>query len=320
MRFIRFIQIGPANNAIINNLVDSLNDIQKEFYFSFDDDTVNYPANIDLDKQVPTEPLERLAVDYTRRKSPSEYPIAICDCKLKDDVLSSSDEKAALITTKDWQVYWPNFSLQAIIAFTLVDILLSLYINIGVHYDTRGCPLDYCDKKSDMNLGLDTCEFCLECRNKILQAFSRGQISLSEYVAIQKILDFVAQRKICFVLMPFSKPYTNIYNRYIKPVITSHNWECRRADEIYEPREIIDLIQEQILRADVVVAEVTGRNPNVFYELGYAHAVAKNTILLTQSIDDVPFDLRHRQLVHYSPTSTGYKRLVNSLSQYFKPR
>ena len=78
------------------------------------------------------------------------------------------------------------------------------------------------------------------------------------------------------------------------------------------------LIWENILRADLIIADLTGRNPNVFYELGYAHALHKNTVLITQSIDDVPFDLRHRQMIKYFATAKGYKDLNESLKNYVK--
>jgi nucleoside 2-deoxyribosyltransferase len=70
------------------------------------------------------------------------------------------------------------------------------------------------------------------------------------------------------------------------------------------------------MRADLIVADLTGRNPNVFYELGYAHALGKRTLLLTQKIDDVPFDLRHRQLVEYKATPKGYRNLSQAVLKY----
>jgi len=76
------------------------------------------------------------------------------------------------------------------------------------------------------------------------------------------------------------------------------------------------LIWEQVLRADLIIADLTGRNPNVFYELGYAHALHKNSILITQSIEDVPFDLRHRQMIRYAATPKGYQALKESLKNY----
>ena len=90
------------------------------------------------------------------------------------------------------------------------------------------------------------------------------------------------------------------------------------ADEIHEEREIINITWEQILRADLIIADLTKKNANVFYELGYAHALGKNTIPLTQSIEDVPFDLRHRQLVPSSLPPDGFKKLVQSIEKYIK--
>ena len=65
---------------------------------------------------------------------------------------------------------------------------------------------------------------------------------------------------------------------------------------------IIDDICNSILGADVVVADCTGQNPNVFYELGIAHTLGKDVILLTQSIDDIPFDISHLRFIEYENT------------------
>jgi nucleoside 2-deoxyribosyltransferase len=105
---------------------------------------------------------------------------------------------------------------------------------------------------------------------------------------------------------------------HIKPTLVNNGWECGRADEIYEAREIMNIIWEQIIRSDLIIAEITGRNVNVFYELGYAHALGKNTVLITQEIKDVPFDLRHRQLVEYSDTPEGRQKLSTSLTRYLQ--
>jgi hypothetical protein len=292
-----------------------LNFIQSQFRFSFDDDIIPCPENIDTKQPIPTAVLESIAIEYTANKYPTEYPVAICDYPLEDELFSSYDEKVALISTHDWEEELSPYPVQSGIAFFLADILLSLYIRTPIHYETRGCPVDYCDKRGDMEVGLSKCDFCSECRSQISYAVSQGQITLQQVVAIYKILDFVAGRKICFALMPFDKKFNRVYAKYIKPIFISA-WQCKRADEIYETREIINLIWEQILRADLIIADLTGRNPNVFYELGYAHALGKNTVLITQSINDVPFDLRHRQLVEYSSTPQGCKRLIEAIGKY----
>ena len=67
------------------------------------------------------------------------------------------------------------------------------------------------------------------------------------------------------------------------------------------------------MRADLIVADLTGQNANVFYEMGFAHALNKDTILLTQTIGDVPFDLRQRRLVEYAPDKAGQRALRRAI-------
>ena len=98
--------------------------------------------------------------------------------------------------------------------------------------------------------------------------------------------------------MPFSDPFNGYYTYIIKPAIEAAGMECLRADEIYGAVIIKD-IWNAIWRAGVIVADVTNRNPNVNYELGLSHALGVSTILLTQSMDDVPFDYRHRRCIVY---------------------
>ncbi len=102
----------------------------------------------------------------------------------------------------------------------------------------------------------------------------------------------------------------------IKPVIEHLNWTCVRVDEVCQPTEIIDLIWEELHRSSIVIADLTDRNANVFYELGYAHALGRPSILLCQNINDVPFNLRHRQLLIYSPDETGQIVLKEKLKNY----
>jgi hypothetical protein len=318
MRPIRFVQIGWANNTVIHNLALNLNYIQSEFLFKFNDDVVQYPEDISLSNPVSTGRLESLALKYCSDKYPDEYPVAICDCPLEDELSTSFDNRVALISTYGWTELFSPYSTQDCLAFFLVDILLSFYVSMPVHYETRGCPMDYCEHKEDVKIGLAKSDFCSECRLLILRAIARGQITIQQTASVHKVLDSVAKRRICFVLMPFREEFSQIYLNHVKPTFVSNGWECRRADEIYEAREVMNIICEQIIRSDLIIAEITGRNANVFYELGYAHALGKNTVLITQDIKDVPFDLRHRQLVEYSDTPEGLQKLSTSLTKYLQ--
>ncbi len=120
----------------------------------------------------------------------------------------------------------------------------------------------------------------------------------------------------CFVLMPFDKDFNDIYKFGIKGSCEDAGVYCERVDEqIFFEGSILDRIYNQISKADVIIADMTGRNPNVLYEVGYAHALNKPTILLTQNADDIPFDMKQFPHIIYG-TSIEYikeeltKRLI----------
>ena len=96
-----------------------------------------------------------------------------------------------------------------------------------------------------------------------------------------------------FVLMPFESSFDDIYKVGIKAVCKELDIYCERVDEQIFEENILDRIYNQIIKSDIVIADMTGKNPNVFYEVGYAHALNKRVILLTQKTDDIPFDLKH---------------------------
>lgn len=79
-----------------------------------------------------------------------------------------------------------------------------------------------------------------------------------------------------------------------------------RADEIYTPTEIIKDIWAAINNAKVIIAELTTRNPNVMYELGLSHALNKPVVMISQSTDDIPFDLRSLRCILYDTTDPDW--------------
>ena len=113
-------------------------------------------------------------------------------------------------------------------------------------------------------------------------------------------------KEFAFVLMPFRDPFNKYYRSIIKPAIQKTDLVSIRADEIYRPSEIIKDIHEFIKKAKLIVAELTGKNPNVMYELGYSHAMGKTAVLITQTIDDVPFDLRGLRCITYDTTQPDW--------------
>ncbi len=115
-----------------------------------------------------------------------------------------------------------------------------------------------------------------------------------------------------FVLMPFDHAFDDVYQLGIKVACERAGAYAERVDEQIFEGSILQRIYNQISKADVVVADMSGRNPNVFYESGYAHALGKPVILLTQNTDDIPFDLKHYPHIVY------HRRIVDLLPELEK--
>lgn len=103
-----------------------------------------------------------------------------------------------------------------------------------------------------------------------------------------------------FVLMPFSDEFNDVFELGIKQACAAAEVFCERVDQQIFFGNILERIYNQIGKADVVIADMTGRNANVFYEVGYAHALNKRVILITRNADDIPFDLKHYPHIVYS--------------------
>ncbi len=102
-----------------------------------------------------------------------------------------------------------------------------------------------------------------------------------------------------FVLMPFVEELDTIYDLAIRPGLQTAGFNVRRADEIQNQQSILRDVVSNIADATLVVADLSGLNPNVLYELGIAHALNRPVILLTQNIDELPFDLRQDRAIRY---------------------
>jgi hypothetical protein len=104
----------------------------------------------------------------------------------------------------------------------------------------------------------------------------------------------------CFVMMPFAGSLGAYYASIYEPAIKKAGISAVRADtDIFGTGKIIDQIWSGINSAKVLVAELTGRNPNVLYELGLAHALRKPVVLVSSNEQDVPFDVRHVRVIYY---------------------
>lgn len=102
-----------------------------------------------------------------------------------------------------------------------------------------------------------------------------------------------------FVIMPFSEEFDDIYQIGIKETAKNEKVTAYRLDEELFNEGMLEKIYKEIENSDFIVADLSNKNANVFYELGFAHAIGKLTILLTQNADDIPFDLKHKRHIIY---------------------
>jgi hypothetical protein len=117
----------------------------------------------------------------------------------------------------------------------------------------------------------------------------------------------------CFVLMPFAKEFEEVYEHGIAPAAEVAGFSCHRADHAVGPNAIISHIIKSIFAADVIVADVTGSNPNVFYELGVAHTIDNKTLVICERSDkQLPFNLAAYRVIYYNRSIEGIKEELRS--------
>ena len=126
--------------------------------------------------------------------------------------------------------------------------------------------------------------------------------------------DFMLDAGLVFVLSPFKEPFDTIFVDHIKKTVEAiDDLQCIRGDDIFDNRSVIEDIWKSINEAHIIIADLTERNPNVLYETGVAHTVGKEVILVTQSMEDIPFDLQYLRCIPYDYTPRGAKKLEADL-------
>jgi hypothetical protein len=126
----------------------------------------------------------------------------------------------------------------------------------------------------------------------------------------------IAREPKAFVVMQFGEPFDALYSQVIKPVVIERGLQVYRVDEVYRPGIILQDITSGIIEAEVVIAEITPPNPNVFYELGFSHAVGKPTILLAERGKELPFDIKGFRCIFYDNTIKGKKDVEDNLRRH----
>jgi hypothetical protein len=122
-----------------------------------------------------------------------------------------------------------------------------------------------------------------------------------------------------FVVMQFGEPYDSLYRDVIQPVSQELGFKAVRGDDVFRPGIILQDIRRDIVTSDVIIAEITPENPNVFYELGFAHALDKQTVLLAnRKVEKLPFDVSGYRVIFYDDTIGGKRDIEATLRLHLR--
>ena len=134
-----------------------------------------------------------------------------------------------------------------------------------------------------------------------------------------KDLVVTKSRPKAFVVMEFKEEYDQLYTGVIKPVTEGFGYDCKRADDYHTTNLILKDIEDSIKASSVIIADITPNNPNVFYEVGYSHAIGKPTILLCdKKRDKLPFDLSGFRTLFYDNTIAGKSQIEQQLKNFLE--
>lgn len=243
---------------------------------------------------------------------------------------------------------WHEASYDQVADSIILNLLCSLAENLTdlrTHTEPTGCVMDYCYEMSEILYALQNkFAFCIRhgCLAK-LQTSQDGRaiVSIATSLGIEpratpeqlreieegnivfikpiwKDRHLVVDDRLCFVIMPIGKGWTEGVWEKIRQIVEAQGLKPLRADEITSSEEIMNDIWKNLNMARVVIADLSGRSPNVFYELGIAHTLGKRCILLAQNKEDVPFDVAPRRILFYSNDAQGVLDLERKLPAYIQ--
>jgi hypothetical protein len=284
-------QIGPLDRPQVENTVGLAQLVQNAFEIDFWRDKIDVPHDeyvfpngaYDLDRAVrdivlpmglPTPLILITSLPFGDREKSTEP-----DCFYFSEEYPGS---ISLISTYLWTSLQPDAGLQRYILMMLSADILSRLTELRCHTETSGCMFDYCGHAEDALRVFEGTGLCRACDQSLMKQLRAGAADIFQIAAAIRIFDRAKGIRRCFLAMPFSSAFQKIHETVARCVADA-GWLVVRADEIARPRHLTDAIFQAILTSDLVVADISGNNPNVFYELGFAHAAGCDIIMLCQT-------------------------------------
>ena len=129
-------------------------------------------------------------------------------------------------------------------------------------------------------------------------------------------VEWSGERPRAFVVMQFTEPFDSLYAEVIRPVCEELRFDAYRADDVFRPGLILQDVIAGLVESDVIIAEITPTNANVFYELGYAHARNTPTVLLARRNGTLPFDVSGHRVIFYDDSIRGKPEVEAALRKH----
>jgi len=172
---------------------------------------------------------------------------------------------------------------------------------------------------SQVTLFVDNINILQHVFDEPLQGNQIGLLAYGDKKVIFKEFEFNRLPPEVFVVMQFSEPYNSLYEEVITEVCREFELKVIRGDDCYSEHGIIlNEIIKSIVESEIIIAEITPANPNVFYELGFAHALKKPTILLAELGQKLPFDVQGYRTLFYEDSIKGKNAIIENLRKYLK--
>lgn len=146
----------------------------------------------------------------------------------------------------------------------------------------------------------------------LFQVLYREKAALRPMPTVFQLSNKSVDSNLISIMMPFSETFSRVHQT-VKLALEAEGYECRRADDFWLHPHIIQDIIELVCTSTVVICDLSDKNPNVFYETGIAHTLGKEVILITQSMNDVPFDLRSLRCISYLNNQEGCDKLAEDI-------
>ena len=315
-------RLGSIDIARLENVVGFANQIQTSFTFNLL--PKHYPVSRKLLLSNGAYDLDRAVKSISFSKKVKKPIVLFTDLPYGDPQKSKdkdwlyyygldSDLNTVVVSTYLWDTLAGDRDMQRYILLMLATYILSTYAGLEYHEGTRCCMFDYCHDPRDIDQCFRGNGLCPQCESVLRSKGRSLMMTIPQVAAARRLFYKAAERRSCLVVMPFDKTLRPVYEK-VRESLQSIGWTVIRSDELTYPKQVPEAILEAIMTSDLVLADLTGNNPNVCYELGQAHALGKDVIIITQQ--KLPIDVAPERAIFYKNNERALDKMEKQLKHH----